>query len=583
MRFNDSFVDQVKSNVDIVRVISEYVRLRKVGANYIGLCPFHSEKTPSFNVHAGRQYYKCFGCDAKGDVIKFIQSVERLSFPEAVRFLAERFGIPLPKTAFEAEPDEAGQERLKLLEIHEKAASFFSEQLQRGREGRQASSYLRERGLSSQTIERFALGYAQTASNALYQRLNEQFSTELLLRSGLVLSSDFDSRCFDRFRKRVMFPIRNESGKVIAFGGRILGEGQPKYLNSPETAIYSKSRTLYGLYHGREAIRRKNCTILVEGYMDCIALHQAGIENAVASCGTSLTELQARVLARFTDRIVVNFDPDSAGTAAALRSLNIFLESGFQIRVLALPDGEDPDSFIKKHGATEYLRLLESAPQYFDYLLERARSAHDLKATEGKVGAVSFMLPYLARISNRIEKTELARKVAEAFGIEESLIREELKNAKTENREPSAISKAAIRADLKCSEKYLLKAVLEDETIASKVIPELAASGDHQGLQSEGLFQEIISLYRERGRIDIADLQNRLKNEQDQLLLSQALFDELNPVEAARCLEAIHRQKTKQEIASLQKQIQHAENARDYELLASLHSRKIELKKNMAR
>ncbi len=583
MRFNSSFVDQVKSNVDIVRVISDYVRLRKAGTNYIGLCPFHSEKTPSFNVHVGRQYYKCFGCDAKGDAIKFIQSIERLSFPESVKFLAERFGIPLPRNAFEAEPDEAGQERLKLLEIHDKAALFFSDQLRRSREGRQASGYLRERGLSSQTLERFTLGYAQAAPDGLYRRLNEQFSTDLLLRSGLVLSSDFDSRCYDRFRKRVMFPIRNESGKVIAFGGRILGEGQPKYLNSPETAIYSKSRTLYGLYQGREAIRRKNCTVLVEGYMDCIALHQAGIENAVASCGTSLTELQARLLARFTDRIVVNFDPDSAGTAAALRSLNIFLESGFQIRVLALPEGDDPDSFVRKHGAAEYLRLLESAPQYFDYLLERARGEHDLKATEGKVGAVSFMLPYLARISNRIEKTELARKVAEAFGIEESLIREELKNAKIENREPSAIPEAAIRADLKSSEKYLLKAILEDQTIASKVIPELAASGDHQGLQSEGLFQEIISLYREQGRIDVADLQDRLKNEQDQLFLSQALFDKLNPVEAFRCLEAIRRQKTKQEIASLQKQIQQAENVRDYELLASLHSRKIELKKNMAR
>lgn len=582
MRFNSSFVDQVKSNVDIVRVISDYVRLRKSGSNYIGLCPFHSEKSPSFNVHAGRQYYKCFGCDAKGDVIKFIESIERVTFPEAVKFLADRFGIPLPKTAFDSELDEAGRERLKLLEVHDKAGRIFTEQLLHSREGRQASKYLLERGLSSETIQRFELGYAQAAPDSLYRQLNEHFPTELLLKSGLVLSSDLDSRCYDRFRKRVIFPIRAENGKVVAFGGRILGEGQPKYLNSPETAIYSKSRTLYGLYQARESIRRKNYAVLVEGYMDCIALHQVGIENAVASCGTSLTEQQARLLVRFTDRIVVNFDPDSAGTAAALRSLNIFLESGFRIKVLALPEGLDPDAFVRKKGVDEYQRLLDSAPQYFDYLLERAGTEHNLKTVEGKVGAVSSMLPYLARISNRIEKIELVKKVAETFAIEESLIREELQDAKKDHREPASIRSTPLRDDLKSSEKYLLKAVLEDETIASKVIPELAATGDHQGLVSEGIFQEMITLYQDQGRLDVGQLQDRLNSEQDKLLLGQALFAPLSPVEAYRCLEAIRRKKTEQQIASLQMQIQQAEAARDYERLAALHSRKTELKKSMA-
>jgi DNA primase len=583
MRFNSSFVDQIKSSVDIVRVIADYVRLRKAGSNYIGLCPFHSEKTPSFNVHVGRQYYKCFGCDAKGDVIMFIQSIERISFPEAVKFLAERFGIPLPKTALDTEFDEAAQERVKLLEIHDRAARFFADLLHRSREGRQASDYLRERGISIQTIKQFDMGVAQAAPDGLYRHLNEQSSTELLLKSGLVLSSDFDSRCYDRFRKRVMFPIRSEGGKVIAFGGRILGEGQPKYLNSPETVIYSKSRTLYGLFQAREVIRRKNFAILVEGYMDCIALHQAGIENAVASCGTSLTDLQARLLARFTDRIVVNFDPDSAGAAAALRSLSIFLENGFRVRVLALPGGDDPDAFIRKKGAREYLQLLEAAPQYFDYLLEKAQAGYNLRTVEGKVGAVASILPYLARTSNRIERMELLKQAAEVFGIEESLIREELKNIKNENREPSALRDAILRVDLKSSEKYLLKAILEDESIAAKVLPELAASGDHLGLQSEGIFQAIIALYTEQGRIDVAQLQDRLRSEEDRHFLSQALFAPLNPMEALRCVEAIRRQKTEHEIALLQKQIQQAENARDYELLANLHTRKTQLKKTTAR
>jgi DNA primase len=583
MNFDNGFVDQVKNSVDIVKVISEYVRLRKAGANYLGLCPFHSEKTPSFNVHAGRQFYKCFGCDAKGDIFKFIQSIERITFPESVKFLADRYGIPMPRFDASEDLDEAAKERLALLEINSKAVAVFRDQLSRTREGNQANNYLKERGVSAQTLERFDLGYSLSSGDGVLRKLGGQYPAGLLLKSGLILSGDPDSHLYDRFRKRVMFPIRSEGGKYIAFGGRILGEGQPKYLNSPETPVYSKSRVLYALFQAREVIRRKNSAILVEGYMDCIALHQAGIENVVASCGTSLTDSQAKLLARFTDRVVVNFDPDSAGAAAALRSLNTFLENGFSVRVLSLPGGDDPDAFVRRRGGEEYLHLLEKAPSYFEYLLERAHRGHDTKTVEGKVKAVDSLLPYLVRVSNRIERTELVKRVAEEFRIDESLIREELKSAASQHREPAGIKRPSQRSELMQSEKYLLKAILEDESTAQRVLPELAASRDYLGLPSENLFKEIVTLYTEQGRVDLMSLQDRLYSEQDKLFLNQALFTQLNQVEASRCLEAIKRQKTEQEIALLQKQIQQAESSQDFDLLAALHVKKTQLKRLMAR
>ncbi|MCI0421036.1 MAG: DNA primase, partial [Acidobacteria bacterium] len=447
MKFGDTFVEQLKNSIDIVHVVQGYVRLRKSGSSFIGLCPFHQEKTPSFHVRQSPAYYYCFGCQAKGDAISFIQSIERITFPETVKFLAEKYGIPLPKVDPGPEADQTAKERQTLLEIHEKAAGIFRSQLTSSGEGKQALSYLKERGLSDVTIEKFGLGYAPGFSDNLVRRLSGDFSSELLLKSGLVQTGD-SGRSYDRFRRRVIFPIRNESGKVIAFGGRIFGEGQPKYLNSPETPIYSKSRALYALDQARDSVRRKNFAVLVEGYMDCIALHQAGIDNAIASCGTSLTELQAKLLARFSDRIVVNFDPDTAGSAATLRSLDIFLENSFKIRVLALPGGDDPDAFVKRHGSTAYVKLLDEAPAYFDYLLQKSRKDNDLRTVEGKIQAVNQVLPYLARIANRMERVEQTRQVAEFFGFEESIIREELKKAANPKQEKLEINRSRIRTKL---------------------------------------------------------------------------------------------------------------------------------------
>jgi DNA primase len=582
MKFDNSFVDQIKNSVDIVRVVSEYVRLRKSGANYSGLCPFHSEKTPSFHVHSSRQLYHCFGCHAGGDVFKFIQSIERITFPETLKLLAEKYGIPIPKSDFSGELEQTAKERLALFDVNDRAARIFRSQLHNSSEGKQALIYLKERGLSEETIDRFEIGYSLATSDSLTRKLLNEFSSDLLFKSGLVQSSDYDSHTFDRFRRRIIFPIRSEVGKIIGFGGRILGEGQPKYLNSPETSIYSKSRTLYAFNQARESIRRNNFVILVEGYMDCIALHQAGVNNVAASCGTSLTERQAKLLSRLTDRIVVNFDPDSAGAAATIRSLNIFLDNGFKIKVLALPGGDDPDAFVRKNGVESYHALLEKAPRYLDYLVEKAQKENDLKAVEGKIAAVNMLLPYLVRIPNRIERVEQTRRVAETFGIEESVIREELKIAANQNREKLGINPTYLKIELKHSEKYLLKAILENEQTAAEIISELSTSQDYVGLQSESIFREIISCYSKEGRIDLNRLQDSLHSDTDKDFLNQALFTELNQVQALRCLDGIKRQKAEREIALLQKQIEQAEISQDFELLVSLHSKKSELKRMMA-
>jgi DNA primase len=576
MKFNDAFVEQLKNTIDIAHVVQGYVRLKKSGSSFIGLCPFHSEKTPSFHVRQNPSYYYCFGCQAKGDVFTFIQSIERITFPETLKFLAEKYGIALPKAEDNGQLDQIARERQLLLEIHERATKIYRSQLTAGSEGKQASVYLGERGLSEQTIEKFQIGYATSFSDTLVRKLGDDFSKDMLRKSGLIQASDFGGRYFDRFRKRIIFPIRNESAKVIAFGGRILGEGQPKYLNSPETSLYLKSRVLYALDLARDAIRRKNFAILVEGYMDCIALHQAGIENVIASCGTALTDLQAKLLSRFSDRIVVNFDPDAAGSSATLRSLGIFLEKGFKIRVLALPGGDDPDAFIKKQGAAAYVRLLEQAAPYFDYLLKKARNENDLRTVEGRIRAVNQVLPYLALISNRLERLEQTKEVAESFGVEETIIREELKKATNSKQDKLAIDRTRLQAKLTPSEKYLIKAILGNDQTAREVIQQLSVSEDYRGLESEGIFREAIAIFREEDKLDPARLLDRLNNDRDKDFVNQALFS-LDFDQVTSSLEGLKRLRITREIDELQRKIAKADPSREFELQVSLHSKKMEL------
>src|SRR5712691_1791030 len=433
-----SIAERVKQQADIVRVVGEYVQLKKAGQNFRGLCPFHSEKTPSFNVHPVRQIYHCFGCGQGGDVFKFVMEMEKCPFPDAIRIVAEKCGISLPRKK-ERSPEERkeNQQRSVLVEIHREAQSFFVKQLEGTLEGKAARAYLEDRGLNKDAIERFGIGYAPSGGDALLRHLKPKYSDKLLVDSGLLSRDQSAGRLFDRFRRRITFPISNESGKIVAFGARALGDDMPKYLNSPESPIYSKSNVLYHMDRAKEGIRRQDFAILVEGYMDAIAVARAGISNVVASCGTSLADPQIKLLGRFTKRVIVNYDPDAAGQSATERSLALLLEHDFEVRVLALPpvgsQKADPDLFIRERGAEEYLKLLKEAPPYVDYLIARARQM-DLTTGEGKLRAVNFLLPYVQKIPNRILRSEWASRISQQLRLDEPVLRAALSKAASERR-----------------------------------------------------------------------------------------------------------------------------------------------------
>src|SRR5690242_14366297 len=501
-----SFAERVKQQADIVRVVGEYVPLKKAGQNYRGLCPFHAEKTPSFNVHPTKQIYHCFGCGQGGDVFKFVMEMEKCAFPEAIRIVAEKCGIAVPRQK-ERSPEERkeNQQRALLVEMYREAQTFFVKQLEGTLEGKAARAYLEDRGLDKDAIERFGIGYAPSGGDALLRHLKSKYNEKLLAESGLVSRDQTAGRLFDRFRRRITFPIANESGKIVAFGARALGDDMPKYLNSPETPIYSKSNVLYHLDRAKEGIRRQEFAILVEGYMDAIAVARAGISNVVASCGTSLAEPQIKLLGRFTKRVVVNYDPDTAGQSATERSLSLLLEQDFEVRVLALPPvGDkkaDPDLYIREKGAEEYQKRLKEAPSFVDYLITRARQM-DLSSGEAKTRAVNFLLPYVQKIPNRILRSEWATRIAQQLRLEEPVLRAALSKAAAERRselklQPQLMGKAA-----KPVERRLIRMLAEAEGFRQELAQRLQnakCSGDstspsplYHGLETEKIFAALV-------------------------------------------------------------------------------------------
>jgi DNA primase len=472
------FVEQLKSSIDIVKVVGEYVRLRRVGSTgrYLGLCPFHQEKTPSFNVHQARQFYKCFGCGAGGDALKFVMEVDGLTFPEALKLLAERNGIPMPKRNEYSDAD--SKLRGALLEMHARAAELYQAAL-RGPQGGEARAYLARRGVSPEIIDAFQLGYSDPAGQALTRRLTEErFSPEQLQASGLCRRRDDGSGFYDYFRGRLMFPIHNESGKVIAFGGRAMrDDDQPKYLNSPETPIYRKTSTLYNLHRAREAMRRSNRAVLVEGYMDVIGAHAADVREVVASCGTALTNPQVRAIHRHADTVVVNFDPDDAGGNAAERAIQLLLDEGLHVRVLTLDGGLDPDEYVKQNGAQAYRARLDAAPGYFHWLADRARARFDMRGAEGRMDAFKFLLPAVQKISDKLERAAVASDIAGYLGVDPGLVLDQFKKAATQRR--GALPDAAHsrpRVEIPALERILVQALVSSGETRREILPRLPQS-----------------------------------------------------------------------------------------------------------
>jgi DNA primase len=560
-------VDQVRAAADIVKIVGDYVKLRKSGANYVGLCPFHQEKSPSFAVHPIKQIFHCFGCGVGGDVFKFVMLMDSLPFPEALRRVAEKVGVHLEERAGDETYDTNSKLRAALMKLHEIAAKFFASQLGATAEGRMARAYLADRGMTDEVVGRFRIGYAPGDAQGLSRHVRGlSFDHEALEKSGLIVYDTERQRQYDRFRRRIIYPLANDAGKVVAFAGRALGDDQPKYLNSPETAIYTKSRLLYHLDRAAPAIRKLDYVILVEGYMDCIAVASSGIENVVASCGTSLTEGHIRLLSRYTKRVVVNYDPDSAGVAATERSLALLLEGGFEAKVLALPGGLDPDEFIRKLGVKAYAELLAKAPSYLDYLTDRAAKTHDVRTPEGKVAAANAILPYLIKVPNPMLRDELAGRLAERLRVDDRLLRNELRRAAGEKRGEVRVVEEG-PADANHGVKQLLRLCLTSDEIAAAVLPELVESGVAKGHLGEGVFARLLEARQRGEQLDVTSAEINI-SEAERKLAVEALFWPGDPpnLEVARGLvRKLQLEKVGSGLEDLVRQRNEAVDANDWE------------------
>ena len=514
MRFDDTFIDQVRNGISIVDLVGGYVRLQKKGKDYGALCPFHNEKTPSFMVSEAKQIFKCFGCGAGGDVFKFIMLMENLTFPESIHQLAESQGIPLPQSTKKSEAESVRRQRL--LKILEMATHFFCQRL----EGKNAAlAYLKDRQITQETIHQFSIGYAPAGQHLLQELTGQGFDVEEVLACGLIKEGN-SGQYYDKFRNRIMFPIHDLSGKTIAFGGRMLGDGIPKYLNSPETALYSKSRNLYPLDMTRNEIRKRDFAIIVEGYFDCIIPFRFGIRNVVASLGTSLTESQVKVLGRYTRNVVTNYDPDSAGTEATLRSIDLFLEQGFRVNVLQLPTGEDPDVFLRKQGTEAYREKLKSSQSYLDFVLSQVMSQQrDSFSPKGKQEVISQILPYLVKIPNAIERAEYVARIASRLQLDESLILLEMRKMPARKRETPRFDYSVPVEQGTRAENILLIAMLEEKWAAStfqQLEPEL-----FEGLRTENIFQGIFQLKEQATEITAIRLRQLISEERDRNLIEE--------------------------------------------------------------
>ena len=580
-----SFADRVKQQADIVRVVGEYVRLKKNGQNFTGLCPFHSEKTPSFAVHPVKQIYHCFGCGVGGDVFKFVMEMDKCEFMEAVQAVADKCGIAIPRSR-ERSPEERReqQQRTTLVELHREAAAFFARQLESTSEGKAARGYLADRGLDAEAIARFGLGYAPSGGDALLRHLKAKYPEKVVELAGLA-SRDASGRPYDRFRRRIIFPISNESGKVVAFGGRALGDDLPKYLNSPETPIYIKSSVLYHLDRAKEAIRSADAAILVEGYMDTIAVARAGIGNVVASCGTSLTETQVKLLSRFTRRVIVNYDPDTAGQAATERSLSILLEHNCDVRVLALPGGKDPDTFIRTEGAAAYRKLLESAPPYLDYLIDRARRL-GVATAEQKLRAMNFLMPFVQRIPNALLRSEWASRIAQQLRVDEPVLRESLRRAAAERRSEVKTQPGLGGRAAKPAERRLVQMLMEPSDFRERLGEEIRQQQLQVGLETERILGVLLEACASGALPDATSVAPKLA-EHDRRLLFEIAFEggsEASWEEAESCLEVLRRRKSEEELALVQRQIEACAGSAsggDAEQLRALQERKLELRRRL--
>jgi DNA primase len=591
MRYPQTFIDDLKRQADIVRVIQDYVQLKKKGANWMACCPFHKEKTPSFSVSPAKEIFYCFGCHKGGSVFNFVMEIERVGFPEAIRIVADKIGMPLPKmiddSRFEARRHEADE----VIQLNAWAMEWWQQQLESSKEARVARDYLVQRELNEETQKAFRLGYAPDSWDALSLYLRQKGATQQQIeRSGLVVKKEEGSGSYDRFRGRLMFPVLDVQCRPIAFGGRALKSDETaKYINSPETAAYVKGRNLFGLNLTRDEIRRQGFAILVEGFLDLIVPYQFGVRNVVASLGTALTGEQAKLLSRFARKVVVNYDGDRAGVQAAKKSIEILLAEDIEVKVLVLPDNADPDEFIRRFGVTEYQRRRAQAQPHIQFVIENALRDRNLHRPAEKAEAVEEVLPYIRAVGSRIQKREYFDMAMDSLGIDRENVntsawRRELWQAVRDNRptRSSAVHVVAKQAKVTAAEQRLLGLLLADANLRHQVLPMLKKE-DYEDLATAPLFEALLALDREGTEIDFEALMRRTEGDEfaasvvPMVMMNSSLHGSNEHYVAEECVSTFRRMKIEHRIEELKRELVVAEREDDSEKLVKLVAERIKL------
>ena len=583
MLFPQTFIDDLKQQADIVTVIQDYVSLRKMGTAYKGLCPFHGEKTPSFNVNRDKGFFHCFGCGVGGDVIKFIELHEKIGFADAVKQLAQRFGMTLPKLEETDEQRASSTERETLLKIHESAAAWFREQLASPSGGR-VRTLIAERGLTPDTSAALGLGYAPAARDGLTEALRKQgYSPALLVRAGLTVQRD-DGTLADRFYNRLIIPICRDTGSVIAFGGRALRpDQQPKYLNSPETPIYSKGRTLYGMNLSKNAIRQGGFAVLVEGYFDFAQVFQAGYQCVVASCGTALTSQQAQQLHRFTTKVVLSFDPDAAGQGATAKSCEMLVTEGFDVNVAILPTGEDPDTFVRRHGRQGYAERLKQSQPYLEYLLDRSAAGLNLNTDEGRVKFLSEMLPVASRIPDVAMRDRFGDRLAFKARITDDVVRAEIRKAAVQRQSTLTRRELPSLGQVTNAEKGLIWFLVHDPARALSALRSLDEA-DFEAISTRPVLDLARKLDEDNG-FSPSVLLERLSMGEARLVTAIASESEPPVHEAEDCVRSLKRSRYERERGAIQREIDRLQQlgaAEHSDEINALWARKQELMRRIA-
>ena len=571
--FPQQFIDDLRLQANILQVVQEYVPLKRAGTSYKGNCPFHNEKSPSFHVHPEKGFFHCFGCGVGGDVFKFLELHEKVGFQDAVRMLAQKFGVALPEPAEGDGGDDARRDsalREGLLKAHEIAAAHFREQLA-APVGARARAQLAERGVTQETIDQLGLGFAPSSRDGLKARLLKQgFAQGVLLQSGLIVQRE-SGEVVDRFRNRLMVPICRDTGSVIAFGGRQMDadQGGPKYMNSPETPIYSKGRTLYGLNLTKAQIRKVGFAVLVEGYFDFAQVFQSQAAPTVASCGTALTPQQAQLLRRFTSKVVLSFDPDAAGLGAAVRSCELLVAEGFDVNVVVLDKGEDPDTFIRRNGGDAYRARLKTSRPYLEYLLDQAAEGLDLNHDDSRRQFLGKMLTVAARIPDAAARDQFADRIAHKARITEDVVRAEIRKAAVNKRTVVTTRELPSFGQLKHAEKALIWGLIHNTSAALEALAELDDE-DLEELAGRHILEMARSLHDEPLDLLPSTLLQRLSTVNAQLVTSIAATD-VSQAPPAACARAIKRLRWERERAAIQREIDRLQ-----ELGATQHGREID-------